>query len=110
MSSKRAGRGHDAPSPAPSFPTIPRSLKHVISALPTSQFTLGHYTGTKLNGTMSDDQYLRFKRDASDYLCQFLTFFNKYPEVSRTFIRISSTAAWPFPTSRTRPRRSCSTR
>ena len=52
----------------------------------TSQFTLGHYTGTKLNGTISDDQYMRFKRDASDYLSQFLTFFNKYPEVSQIFI------------------------
>ena len=86
MSSKRAGRGHDAPGPAPLFPMIPRSLKHVISTLPTSQFTLGHYTGTKLNGTMSDDQYMRFKRDASDYLSQFLTFFGKYPEVSQIFI------------------------
>ena len=66
MSSKRAGRGHEVPSPAPPFPMIPRSLKHVISTLPTSQFTLGHYTGTKLNGAMSDDQYMRFKRDAGD--------------------------------------------
>ena len=86
MSSKRAGRGHEVPSPAPPFPMIPRSLKHVISTLPTSQFTLGHYTGTKLNGSMSDDQYMRFKRDAGDYLSPFLTFFNKYPEVSQDFI------------------------
>ena len=107
MSSKRAGRGHEVPSPAPPFPMIPRSLKHVISTLPTSQFTLGHYTGTKLNGTISDDQYMRFKRDASDYLSQFLTFFGKYPEVSKIFIE---DLVHSFPKSRTRPRRSCSTR
>ena len=109
MSSKRAGRGHEVPSPAPPFPMIPRSLKHVISTLPTSQFTLGHYTGTKLNGAMSDDQYMRFKRDAGDYLSPFLTFFNKYPEVSQDFIEDLVHSRLAFPKSRTRPRRSCST-
>ena len=35
---------------------------------------------------MSDDQYMRFKRDAGDYLSPFLAFFDKYPEVSQDFI------------------------
>ena len=39
----RAGRGRDAISTAPPFPTIPATLAKTISSLPTGQFALGPF-------------------------------------------------------------------
>ena len=83
---KRAGRGRDAISTAPPFPTIPATLAKTISSLPTGQFALGAFTGRKMTSVMSDDQYNCFKRDVYDYLTVYLAFFKKYPNISQSFI------------------------
>ena len=83
---KRAGRGRDAISTAPPFPTIPATLAKTISSLPTGQFALGPFTGRKMTSVMSDDQYNCFKRDVYDYLTVYLAFFKKYPNISQSFI------------------------
>ena len=83
---KRAGRGRDAISTAPPFPTIPATLAKTISSLPTGQFALGPFTGRKMTSVMSDDQYNCFKRDVYDYLTVYLAFFTKYPNISQSFI------------------------